>query len=60
MKLFIVRVSCPDWLDVPLMTFIVVMWIGFIVGLAITYSPWWLFLLILAPKFKRDNNRRAN
>ena len=54
MKIFLGRVSCPDWLDFPLMAVIVTMWLGFIAALAIVYSPWWLLLGLLGfPSFKR-------
>jgi len=47
-------INCPDWMDRPLGILIKVIvpafWILFVVGLAIAFSPWWLFLLLLMPK----------
>lgn len=52
-KIKLGTIHCPDWMDRPLGLFIRVIvptfWILFVIGLAITYSPWWLFLLLLMP-----------
>ncbi len=54
MKIPLGRVTCPDWLDYPLMVLIALVYLTFIIGLALAYSPWWLLLGLLGfPSFKR-------
>ena len=54
MKLYMGKVLCPSWLDIPLIILGYAVWLAIVVGLALSYS-WWFFLLLFLvyPKFRR-------
>lgn len=57
--IFHIHIKCPDWMDGPLMMLVrilsialIICYIVFVACLAIFYSYWFLFLLLLTPSFK--------
>jgi len=50
MKIKIGHITCPDWLDPPVMILIPAVWLLFVIGVAIIDNTLWLLLLFLCPR----------